>query len=180
MSAKSYLAETAEIASTVDPEAIESVVDVLYKIRRRAGRVFVLGLGGSAANAEHCVNDLRIRARLEAYTPHISEWTARANDQGWGVALREWLKGSRLSSGDAVVILSGSGESLPLVVALRYATMIGAVTIGILGPGESPIAREATHRVMIPCPLERRAGHAETFQAVVWHCIATHPRLAAG
>lgn len=175
---KLYLSETAEIAASLDAGAIESIVAVLEKIRRRGGRVFVLGLGGSAANAEHCVNDLRVRAGLEAYAPQMSEWTARGNDQGWAVALKEWLRGSRLCSADAVMLLSGSGQSLALLLAARYARLLTAKTIGILGTAKSSIEAECAHVVVIPCPKERLAGHAESFQAVVWHAIAAHPKLA--
>jgi D-sedoheptulose 7-phosphate isomerase len=177
--AKLYLAETAEIASKLDTEAIEEVVTALEKIRRRGNRVFVLGLGGSAANAEHCVNDLRVRGGLEAYSPQMAEWTARGNDQGWAVALKQWLVGSKLCSSDGVLFLSGSGESLPLVMAARYAHHLDARTFGILGAATSAIGSECDYVVHIPCPHERRAGHAEAFQAVVWHAIVAHPRLAA-
>ncbi len=173
-----YLAETAQIATDLDASPIEAMVDAFVRVRSRGGRVFVLGLGGSAANADHCVNDLRMRAGLDAYSPPVSEWTARANDQGWAIALKEWLRGSRLGASDAVLILSGSGESLPLVVAARYAQTVDATRLAILGRSGASIAEHCQQSVVIPCPDARRAGHAEAFQAVVWHCVVAQPRLA--
>jgi D-sedoheptulose 7-phosphate isomerase len=177
MFAAQYLAETAQITADLNATSIELLVEQLLRVRSRGGRVFVLGLGGSAANAQHCANDLRVRGRIDAYVPDLAEWTARANDQGWAIALKEWLKGSHLGASDAVLILSGSGESLPLIMAARYAQTVDATRLAILG-NQGSIGNLCHHVVTIPCPGERRAGHAEAFQAVVWHCVVAHPRLA--
>jgi len=172
-----YLHETSAVAAAMDPDAIERLVESLRAVRDRGGRVFVLGLGGSAANASHCVNDLRVRGNIQAYTPEIAEWTARANDEGWEVALARYLRG--LTTLDAVVILSGSGESAPLRRAATMARAHGAWVFGVLGTAGSPIGKLCDVEVLIPeVNACHRAGHAEAFQAVVWHACVAHPRLA--
>lgn len=173
-----WLVAVQSSAASVSAQAIEELVVALTAVRERGGRVFVLGLGGSAANASHCVNDLRVRCGLEAYAPtdNVAELTARCNDEakGWEEGLAEWLAGSRLSEQDAVVVLSGSGESKPLVAAARYACDRRADVIGLLGTARSTVGKYCRWVVV----GGETAGQAETVQAMVWHCVAGHPGLA--
>jgi D-sedoheptulose 7-phosphate isomerase len=177
-----YLHETAAVVAAMDPESIERLVESLRAVRDRGGRVFVLGLGGSAANASHCVNDLRVRAGIEAYTPtdNVAELTARVNDgerdYGWWTCLEDWLYESRVSERDALLVFSGSGESIPLCTAVEHTP---ATVLGVLGTANSRISHSCEVQVQIPLVnKEHRAGHAEAFQAVVWHACVAHPRLA--
>jgi D-sedoheptulose 7-phosphate isomerase len=172
--AKAWLEEVREIADGLDHGAIDELAAQILAVRIRRGRIFVLGLGGSAANAQHCVNDLRVRAGLAAFSPadNVAELTARANDYGWKNTLWGMLKASDLRKPDAVLILSGSGESRALYEAALYATSCHATVLGIVGMPDSSIGKVCTHQVVIPCPnAEHRAGHAESFQAVIWHAV---------
>ncbi len=175
--AASWLAEVQAIAGAVEPSSIERLAESLHRVRGNGGRVFVLGLGGSAANASHCVNDLRVRGGVEAYAPtdNVAELTARVNDEidGWVNCLARWLEGSRLAEKDAVLILSGSGESLPLLMAARYAQQEHRAGVyAILGRQASSIGRYCRVAVVIPEGAGGyRPGHAEAFQAVVWHAV---------
>jgi D-sedoheptulose 7-phosphate isomerase len=181
-----YLAETQQVASQLKPDAIEKVVDELAAVRERRGRLFILGVGGSAANASHAVNDFRKICGFEAYAPtdNVSELTARTNDEGWATVLSEWLKGSRLESRDALLIFSVGGGDLEknvspnLVAAIQLARDRGAPVIGIVGRDGGYTAREATACVVIPTVNpEHVTPHSEAFQAVVWHLLVSHPKL---
>jgi D-sedoheptulose 7-phosphate isomerase len=181
-----HLAEAAEILRTLDVSAIEKMAQVLAAVRARGGRLFFLGVGGSAANCSHAVNDFRKLAEFEAYAPtdNVSELTARINDDGWAGALAGWLKGSRLNAKDALFILSvGGGDvennvSPNLVEALKLAGQVGAAVVGIVGRDGGATAKVAEACVIIP-PVAPQAitPHTEAFQAVVWHLLVSHPAL---
>lgn|SRR3989338_5018174 len=186
--AKQHLEEAAEILKLLDSDAIEKVAGQLADLRSREGRLFFLGVGGSAANASHAVNDFRKIAGIEAYAPtdNVSELTARTNDDGWESVFVEWLKVSRLTSQDMVFILSVGGGSLEknissnLVAALRYAKKVGAQIAGIVGRDGGYTAQAANACVIIPTVNpETVTPHAEAFQAVVWHLLVSHPALKA-
>jgi len=183
-----YLAEVREIAARLDPAAIDRLVDFLVALRQRGGRLFLLGVGGSAANASHAVNDFRKIAGIEAYTPvdNVSELTARVNDEGWDSVFAEWLRGSRLGAADAVLVFSVGGGDLErnisanLVHALDYAKRIGAGIGGIVGRDGGHTARVADACVVVPTVnRETVTPHAEAFQAVIWHLLVSHPALKA-
>jgi D-sedoheptulose 7-phosphate isomerase len=184
--ARRHLDEVARIAQTLDVESIERLARVLAGVRGRGGRLFVLGVGGSAANASHAVNDFRKLAGLEAYAPtdNVSELTARVNDDGWDTVFADWLRGSRLRSDDGVLVLSVGGGSLEenispnLVRALEYARQTGAAILGIVGRDGGYTARVADACVVIPTvSSDRVTPHAEAFQAIVWHLLVSHPAL---
>jgi D-sedoheptulose 7-phosphate isomerase len=181
-----HLEETAQILSQLDPALCEKAVELLASVRARGGRLFMLGVGGSAANASHAVNDFRKIAGLESYAPtdNVSELTARTNDDGWSTVFAEWLKGSRLKKEDALLILSVGGGSLEknissnLVAALRLAKERGASILGIVGRDGGYTARVAD--VMIRIPIvnpDNTTPHSEAFQAVIWHLLVSHPKL---
>jgi D-sedoheptulose 7-phosphate isomerase len=183
-----FLEETQRIASQLDVDAIEGVVRELAALRGRGGRLFILGVGGSAGNASHAVNDFRKLVGIEAYAPtdNVSELTARTNDEGWETIFSEWLRVSRLRADDALLIFSVGGGSLEknvspnLVRAIQYAKEIGARVLGIVGRdgGYTKIAGDAV--VVIPIVNDDHiTPHSEAFQAVVWHLIVTHPALKA-
>jgi D-sedoheptulose 7-phosphate isomerase len=183
-----FLEEAARIAGLLDHESIERVAAVLAGTRQRGGRLFILGVGGSAANASHAVNDFRKIAGIECYAPtdNVSELTARTNDEGWASVFAEWLKGSRLQSSDALLILSVGGGNLEkqvstnLVAALDYARKCGAQITGIVGRDGGYTARVADACVIIPTVNPAHVTpHAEAFQAVVWHLLVSHPALKA-
>src|SRR4030081_2449254 len=182
----SFLAEVQEIARQLDATAIEKMVALLAQVRQRAGRLFVLGVGGSAANASHAVNDFRKLAGIETYAPtdNVSELTARVNDEGWPTVFAAWLKVRHLQARDAVMVFSvggGSGErnvSPNSMTALDYAKSVGANTLGIVGRAGGYTARVADVCVLIPTVhSDRITPHAEAFQAVVWHLLVSHPAL---
>ncbi len=184
--AREYLAEIARIAQRLDPTAIERAVDLLAETRARGGRVFVLGVGGSAANASHAVNDFRKIAGLEAYAPtdNVSELTARINDDGWAGVFGEWLRVSRLGPQDLVFVLSvGGGDvqrnvSPNLVQAVQYAKERGARIVGIVGRSDGFTSQVADVCVIVPTVNpDRLTPHAEAFQAVLWHLMVSHPKL---
>lgn len=183
-----YLAEVGEIARRLDPTLIDQMVHVLVELRRRGGRLFVLGVGGSAGNASHAVNDFRKIAGIEAYTPidNVSELTARVNDDGWESVFVDWLRVSRLTAADAVLVFSvGGGDearkiSVNLVNALRYARSVGATICGVVGRDGGFTARVADLCVIIPTVNAATVTpHAEAFQSVVWHLLVSHPGLRA-
>lgn len=184
--AETYLKETADIVAALDRGAIEAVAAGLAAARDRGGRLFILGVGGSAGHAGHAVNDFRKICAFEAYAPtdNVSELTARINDDGWETAFAEWLKGSRLGKADAVLVFSvggGNAEknvSVNLIRALQLAKSVGAATFGVVGAVDGFTAKEADACVVIP-PLvpERRTPHTEGLAAVVWHLIVSHPAL---
>jgi D-sedoheptulose 7-phosphate isomerase len=181
-----HLEEAGRILRQLDAHAIERMADVLAAVRDRGGRLFFLGVGGSAGNCSHAVNDFRKLAGFEAYAPtdNVSELTARTNDEGWETVFVAWLKGSRLRTEDAVFVLSVGGGSLEknispnLVRAVEYARATGAAIVGIVGRDGGYTARVAEACVVIPTVnAETVTPHAEAFQAVVWHLLVSHPRL---
>jgi len=181
-----YLEETQRVTAQLKPEALEKMVDELARVRERGGRLFILGVGGSAANASHAVNDFRKICGFECYAPtdNVSELTARTNDEGWATVLAEWLKGSRLAAKDALLIFSVGGGNLEknvspnLVAAIQLAREVGASILGIVVRDGGYTAREATACVIIPTVNpEHVTPHAEAFQAVVWHLFVSHPKL---
>jgi D-sedoheptulose 7-phosphate isomerase len=183
-----YLAEAAQVAARIDHAAVESLVDLLADTRDGGGRLFVLGVGGSAGNASHAVNDFRKIAGFEAYAPtdNVSELTARINDDGWDTAFANWLKVSRLGPRDCVLVFSvGGGDlvrkvSINLVRALEHAKTVGARIGAIVGRDGGFTATVADACVIIPTvSAERLTAHAEAFQGVVWHMLVAHPRIQA-
>lgn len=181
-----HLNETIEIARQVDPFACERAVDVLLSARNAGGRLFILGVGGSAANASHAVNDFRKIAGFEAYAPtdNVSELTARTNDEGWESVFVEWLRGSRLRPEDCLLILSVGGGNLEknvspnLVRALEFAKQVGSRIVGIVGRDGGFTAKVADAAVIIPVVNpDNTTPHSEAFQAVVWHLFVSHPSL---
>lgn len=186
--ARHHLAEAIEILKKIDAEEIEKVADLLADVRKRDGRVFFLGVGGSAGNCSHAVNDFRKIAGIECYAPtdNVSELTARANDEGWASIFVEWLKVSKLSSRDAVCVFSVGGGSLEknispnLVTALQYAKSVGVKIAGIVGRDGGYTAKVADACVIVPTVnAETITPHTEAFQAVVWHLLVSHPKLKA-
>ncbi len=184
--AASFLREVGEIAAKLDTAAIEKVAAMLAAIRAQSGRLFILGVGGSAANASHAVNDFRKLTGIEAYAPtdNVSELTARTNDEGWATVFASWLEVSHLGSRDAVLIFSVGGGSVErnvspnIVAALDYAKSVGAKTMGIVGRDGGYTAKVADACVVIPTvDPDRITPHAEAFQAVVWHLLVSHPVL---
>ncbi len=182
-----FLAETTEIVAALDREDIERVASGLAEVRDAGGRLFILGVGGSAGHASHAVNDFRKLCALEAYTPtdNVSELTARVNDEGWDTTFAEWLKGSRIGKRDAVLVFSvGGGDrergiSANLVLALELARSEGARVFGVVGRDGGYTRKVADASVVIP-PLhpDRTTPHTEGLCAVVWHLLVTHPALA--
>ena len=183
---ESFLMETGRIVALLDWRSIESIVAVLADVRRKGGRIFFLGVGGSAANASHAVNDFRKIAGFEAYAPtdNVSELTARTNDDGWGSVFEGWLKGSRLTSNDVIFVFSVGGGDLEknvsanLVLALQYAEYVGARIVGVVGRDGGYTAKVADACVIIPTVNPTHTTpHTEAFHAVVWHLIVSHPDL---
>ena len=183
-----YLAEAGRVAGAIDQTAVARVVDLLVRVRDGGGRLFILGVGGSAGNASHAVNDFRKIAGFEAYAPtdNVSELTARINDDGWDTSFANWLKGSRLSGRDAILVFSvGGGDaergvSTNLVRALEHAKAVGARVAGIVGRDGGFTAKVADACVIVPTVSpDLVTAHAEAFQAVVWHCLVAHPKLKA-
>jgi D-sedoheptulose 7-phosphate isomerase len=184
--AKDFLAEVQQVTSQLDAARIEKCVDELARVRERGGRLFILGVGGSAANASHAVNDFRKICGFEAYAPtdNVSELTARTNDEGWATIFVEWLKGSRLNANDGILVFSVGGGSLDknvspnLVTAIQHAKQAGAAVIGVVGRDGGYTAREATACVIVPTVNPNHVTpHTEAFQAVVWHLFVSHPKL---
>lgn len=183
-----FLAEAQQIIQGLDLNQIEKSVEILAHTRASQGRLFILGVGGSAANASHAVNDFRKIVGIEAYTPtdNVSELTARTNDEGWSTIFSKWLEVSRLKANDLLFILSVGGGNLEknvspnLVSALQYAKQIGTKVIGIVGRDGGYTASVADACVIIPTPNpENTTPHAEAFQAVIWHLFVSHPKLKA-
>jgi D-sedoheptulose 7-phosphate isomerase len=183
-----YLKEVAEIAGKIDQQQVERIIDVLIDTRQSNGRLFILGVGGSAGNATHAVNDFRKIANIESYTPtdNVSELTARVNDDGWDTSYSRWLQGSRLRKEDALLVFSVGGGNLEknvstnIVKALQLAQEVGAKITGIVGRDGGYTAKVATAAVVVPTISDDTVTpHAEAFQAVVWHMIVSDPRLKA-
>ena len=184
--ARCYLDEVCVIAGKIDEGTIERMVELIVLIRERQGRLFFLGVGGGAGNAAHAVNDFRKIAAIESYAPtdNVSELSARANDNGWESVFVDWLKGSRLTRHDGVFVFSvggGSAEkgvSANIVEALVYAKEVGAAVMGIVGRDGGYTARVADACVVVPTVNAATVTpHAESFQAVVWHLLVSHPRV---
>jgi len=183
-----YVRESIRVLQEISRESIQAIIDRLAAARERNGRVFVLGVGGSAASASHFVNDLRKLVHLEAYAPtdNVSELTARVNDEGWATVFVEWLKGSRLRKSDVVFVLSVGGGDLArnispnLVTALQYAKEVGACVLGIVGRADGYTAQVADACVVVPrVNPDHVTPHTESFHSVVGHIIVTHPKLKA-
>lgn len=185
---KSYLENVCRIANSVDLNQVESMLSILIKTREAGGRLFILGVGGSAANCTHAVNDFRKIAGIESYAPvdNVAELTARTNDEGWHTVFSEWLKVSRLNSKDTLMILSvGGGNkeknvSVNLIHAMDLAKERGAKIIGLLGRDGGYTAKVADACVIIPTiSQEQITPQAEAWQGVIWHMLVSDPRLMA-
>jgi D-sedoheptulose 7-phosphate isomerase len=181
-----FLAEAGEIVKRIDPAPVERLAGLLAACRARGGRLFILGVGGSAANASHAVNDFRKICGIEAYAPtdNVSELTARINDEGWYGVFDAWLRTSRLRPDDALLIFSVGGGNLEkqvsvnLVGAIQYAQTVDATVIGIVGRDGGYTAEAADACVIIPTVnTQHVTPHTEAFQAVLWHLLVTHPFL---
>lgn len=183
---KQHLQETSQVVAQIDPTLCDKAVELLATVRANGGRLFILGVGGSAANASHAVNDFRKIAGLECYAPtdNVSELTARTNDEGWASVFVEWLRVSRLNERDAVLVLSVGGGNLEknispnLVAALELAKKRGAKVLGIVGRDGGYTAQVADVVILIPTVNPSNVTpHTEAFQAVVWHLLVSHPLL---
>ena len=183
---KQFLAEVQQVTAQLNEAAIEKCADELAAIRARGGRLFILGVGGSAGNAGHAVNDFRKICGFEAYAPtdNVSELTARTNDEGWPTIFAEWLKGSRLNAKDGLLIFSVGGGNLEknvspnLVNAVQLAKQVGASVIGIVGRDGGYTAQQATACVIVPTVNPTHVTpHSEAFQGVIWHLFVSHPKL---
>jgi D-sedoheptulose 7-phosphate isomerase len=184
--AANFLAEAAEILSKIDVDAIDRIVNKFQELRRQSGRLFVLGVGGSAANASHAVNDFRKICGFEAYAPtdNVAELTARINDEGWDQSFAQWLRGSRLNARDLVFVLSVGGGDLQrnispnLVRALQYAKEVHATIVAVVGRDGGFAAQVADACVIVPTVNPQTVTpHSEAFQAVIWHLLVSHPAL---
>ena len=183
---QTHLKEAVEIIGKIDGSAIEKMAELLSVVKREGGRIFFLGVGGSAGNCSHAVNDFRKIVGIESYAPtdNVSELTARTNDEGWATIFVEWLKISKLSSKDALFIFSVGGGNLEknispnLVTAIQYAKLVGAKVTGVVGRDGGYTAQVADACVIIPTVNpETVTPHSEAFQAVVWHLLVSHPKL---
>jgi D-sedoheptulose 7-phosphate isomerase len=181
-----YLAATSQLADAVDPGQIDEIARGLAAIRSRGGRLFVLGVGGGAGHASHAVNDFRKLCQLETYAPtdNVSELTARTNDDGWESSFTGWLEVSRLSAHDGLLVFSvggGSRErsvSVNLVNAIERARDLGASIFGVVGAPGGTLAELAEIAILIEPPAALRTPLVESFQAVIWHALVSHPELA--
>jgi D-sedoheptulose 7-phosphate isomerase len=183
-----FLVEVQKIVSALDTNATEQMAAILAEVRDQQGRLFILGVGGSAANASHAVNDFRKITGIETYAPtdNVSELTARTNDEGWATVFESWLRVSRLQARDGILILSVGGGNLEeqvspnLVAALKYAKSVGSKIMGIVGRDGGYTAKVADACVIIPTVNPAHVTpHAEAFQAVIWHLLVSHPALKA-
>ena len=186
--AKQHLDEAVEIIHQIDTNAIEKMADLLAGVKQAGGRIFFLGVGGSAGNCGHAVNDFRKIVGIESYAPtdNVSELTARTNDEGWHTIFSEWLKISKLNTKDALFIFSVGGGNLEknispnLVEALKYGKEVGCKVMGVVGRDGGYTAKVADACVIIPTVNpENVTPHSEAFQAVVWHLLVSHPKLKA-
>lgn len=185
---KEFLSEASQIINQLNTQQIENAVNLLAATRAQEGRLFILGVGGSAANASHAVNDFRKIVGIESYAPtdNVSELTARTNDEGWSTIFAKWLEVSRLKAKDIILVLSVGGGNAEknvspnLISALQYAKQIGTKIIGIVGRDGGYTAQVADACVLIPTiNTENTTPHAEAFQGVVWHLLVSHPKLKA-
>lgn len=181
-----FLKETINIASQLSTEVLEKMANEIFELRKRKGRIFFLGIGGSAANASHAVNDFRKICGIECYSPsdNVSELTARTNDDGWETSYSEWLKVSNLCEKDALFVLSvGGGDekrnvSTNLISAIKLGVARQAKVLGIIGRDGGYVKNVADHILIIPTVnAEQVTPHSEAFQAVCWHCLVSHPKL---
>jgi D-sedoheptulose 7-phosphate isomerase len=181
-----HLKESIEITNSIDPQTIEKMVDILVDLKANGGRLFVLGVGGSAANSSHAVNDFRKLAGIESYAPtdNVAELTARTNDEGWETVFSGWLKVSNFNSKDCLFILSvGGGNkeknvSPNLIQAIDLAKQVGAKVTGIVGRDGGYTAQHADICLIVPTVNpETVTPHSESFQVVVWHLMVSHPKL---
>jgi len=184
--AQQHLQEASRIITEIDVDAVEAMASLLAKVREQDGRLFFLGVGGSAGNCSHAVNDFRKIVGIESYAPtdNVSELTARTNDEGWDTIFVEWLKTSRLGDKDAVFVFSVGGGSLEknvspnLVRALQHARDVGARIMGVVGRDGGFTATVADACVIVPTVNpETVTPHSEAFQAVIWHLLVSHPAL---
>ena len=184
--AEEHLAKAAQIIDKFDPQVIEKLVEVLLTVRQRGGRLFFLGSGGGAGHASHAVNDFRKIAGIESYSPsdNVSELTARVNDEGWESCYADWLKGSHLRGNDAIFVFSVGGGNLEhnvspnLVRAVECAREVGAAILGIVGRDGGYTARVADACVVVPTVNPKNVtAHTESFQALLWHLLVSHPSL---
>jgi len=184
--AQQHLNEAKEIINHINIDAIEKVADLLATVKKDQGRIFFLGVGGSAGNCSHAVNDFRKIVEIESYAPtdNVSELTARTNDEGWATIFEPWLKLSKLNPKDAVFIFSVGGGNLEknispnLVNALKYAKQVGAKITGVVGRDGGYTAQVADACVIVPTVNpENITPHSEAFQAVIWHLLVSHPKL---
>ncbi len=184
--AQHHINEAIDILQKMDVDAIEKMADLLANIKQKGGRIFFLGVGGSAGNCSHAVNDFRKIVGIESYAPtdNVSELTARTNDEGWTTIFVEWLKTSKLSARDAIFVLSVGGGNLEknispnLVMALQHAKTVGAKVTGVVGRDGGYTAQVADACVIVPTVNpETITPHSEAFQAVVWHLLVSHPKL---
>lgn len=183
-----YLKEVGEIAKKLDVSRIERMVELLVELRNRNGRLFFIGVGGGAGNSTHAVNDFRKIAGIEAYTPtdNVSELTARVNDDGWESVFVNWLKGSTLNDNDAIFVFSvGGGNkekyiSINIVDALNFSKKVGAKILGVVGRDGGYTAKVSDASIIVPMiSPDTVTAHTESFQAVIWHLIVSHPKLKA-
>jgi D-sedoheptulose 7-phosphate isomerase len=181
-----FLQETAKIAASLPVDTIENMCDGLVELRSKGGRLFILGVGGSAGNCGHAVNDFRKLCGIEAYAPtdNVSELTARTNDEGWATVFSEWLKVSRANDKDAILIFSVGGGNLEknvspnIVAAIQEAKARNMKVFGIVGRDGGYTKKAGDCVVVVPTVDDSRVTpHAEAFQAVVWHCLVSHPKL---
>ena len=186
--ALAHLREAIDIINKIDVDSIENTANVLAGVKEKSGRIFFLGVGGSAGNCSHAVNDFRKIVGIEAYAPtdNVSELSARTNDEGWSTVFSEWLKVSKISDRDCVFILSVGGGSLEkgispnLVEALKLAKDVGASIVGVVGRDGGYTAQVADACVIVPTVNpETVTPHSEAFQAVIWHLLVSHPLLKA-
>ena len=186
--AQKHINEAIQVLQQLNIESIEQMADLLVRVKQHSGRIFFLGVGGSAGNCSHAVNDFRKIVGIEAYAPtdNVSELTARTNDEGWATVFVEWLKISKLTANDLIFVLSVGGGNLEknispnLVKALQYAEETGAKITGIVGRDGGYTAQVADVCVVIPTVnSDNITPHSEAFQAVVWHLLVSHPKLKA-
>ncbi len=186
--AQQHLNEAVEIIQKIDATAIEKMADLLVTVKAEGGRIFFLGVGGSAGNCSHAVNDFRKIVGIESYAPtdNVSELTARTNDEGWATVFVEWLKTSKLTQKDALFIFSVGGGNLEknispnLVEALKYAKTVGAKITGVVGRDGGYTGQVANACVIVPTVNpDNITPHSEAFQAVIWHLLVSHPKLKA-
>jgi D-sedoheptulose 7-phosphate isomerase len=181
-----FLDEVIKTARAIEPDTIEALCGELARLRDREGRLFIIGVGGSAGNCGHAVNDFRKLCGIEAYAPtdNVSELTARTNDEGWPTVFSEWLRVSRANAKDAILVFSVGGGSLErnvspnIVAAITEAKERGLRVLGVVGRDGGFTKKAGDCVVVIPTVEESRVTpHAEAFQAVVWHCLVSHPKL---